>query len=63
MRWPWSKRDDDKPVDEALAAAEERYEKAKQMRPETERVAELHRQLRRHNHFADAIGHAFRDSR
>jgi hypothetical protein len=63
MRWPWSKRDDDQPVDEALAAAEERYAQAKQMRPESERVAEAHRQLRRHNHFGDAIGHAFRDSR
>lgn len=60
MRWPWQR---ERKPSEALTAAKEQYEQVKELTTQAVESAERHRVLRQHNHFADAIGRAFRESR
>ena len=57
MRWRWLRlrkpRSSD--ADQALEVSQQRYEEARSRRGEVEQVGRGHRQLRQHNHFADAI--------
>ncbi len=61
MRWPWQ-HEREQPS-EALTAAKEKLESVKELTVQAVESAERHRSLRQHNHFADAIGRAFGESR
>lgn len=61
MRWPWQRKEEQ--PSEALTAAKEQYEHVRELTTQAMESAERHRILRQHNHFADAVGRAFRESR